>query len=560
MLSPRSTLILYLYAHDNVRQRNKGTHDNLRFFVQNGLASTYTRDDVFFSFLLSGSKTFSIDLPARHNVRMHSIAKLDSRLQLSQIKAFLDSPEQFPGCATDQPECQAGGIVVEWQKFDRFVILSDVVRGPFMPPYQPLAAWPEAFLTPLSDSLKLVSATVACEDCGKDLARCATRLHAESTVLGTDQVGLRILLRRWQVHGKQSSTRALNSWAEGKWAEIQSNEIGGPVAIRQSGFNMGAHMRYWEGHDFRDVNLTARKCARLVKHSVRLIALSDRQVKPIDGKHETNLHSQYLGGGGSNCKGCYFGFDLPPTETMFTHWYTSPGMAYGAIKGYAEMDKQLDLVRRESAAMESSNSSVGLGTSSSLRRAQGWSTVTFEGNGTIRISEAEPSPPKPAAIGTVAGMAVGAAALPNLHILTCETRSPKPEANDASRYDVGVARRLARRLGMDPSSRFVQTLSLWTAGTSRQRIAVHNACLGKPWRGYRTKIPHTHACLRDLISEGVIRRGDLAMTIDAGDVIFNLPALTVAEVHERFEAARKEAPGGNARIVFAAEAWCWSPQ
>ena len=50
--------------------------------------------------------------------------------------------------------------------------------------------------------------------------------------------------------------------------------------------------------------------------SVKMIAVEDRRIKPVDGHHETNLHAQYLGGGGSNCKGCYFGMDLPPMETM----------------------------------------------------------------------------------------------------------------------------------------------------------------------------------------------------------------------------------------------------
>ena len=58
MLSPRTTWVLYLYAHDSIRQKNKGTYDNVQFFVQNGMASACTRDSAWFSRLLSHSSRF----------------------------------------------------------------------------------------------------------------------------------------------------------------------------------------------------------------------------------------------------------------------------------------------------------------------------------------------------------------------------------------------------------------------------------------------------------------------------------------------------------------------
>mmetsp|Transcript_47499 Transcript_47499/g.94879 ORF Transcript_47499/g.94879 Transcript_47499/m.94879 type:complete len:101 (-) Transcript_47499:179-481(-) len=56
----------------------------------------------------------------------------------------------------------------------------------------------------------------------------------------------------------------------------------------------------------------------------------------------TNLHAWYLGKGGNDCKGCYWGMDLPPLETMFVHYYTSPGFSHGEVKAYSEMDTLLD--------------------------------------------------------------------------------------------------------------------------------------------------------------------------------------------------------------------------
>ena len=116
------TLVLYLYAHDALRQRNKGVYDNLQFFIRNGIApASHESAREAFSLLLSGSSPFAIDLPPSPKVRLHSVAKIKSRLQLSQIKAFLDEPERFPGCATDRPEPQGSCTwICDWKNFDRW--------------------------------------------------------------------------------------------------------------------------------------------------------------------------------------------------------------------------------------------------------------------------------------------------------------------------------------------------------------------------------------------------------------------------------------------------------
>ena len=51
-----STLVLYLYAHDALRQRNKGVYDNLQFFIRNGIApASHESAREAFSLLVSGS-------------------------------------------------------------------------------------------------------------------------------------------------------------------------------------------------------------------------------------------------------------------------------------------------------------------------------------------------------------------------------------------------------------------------------------------------------------------------------------------------------------------------
>jgi hypothetical protein len=42
----RGTLILFLYAHDNLRQRNKGVNDNLKFFIKNGIAPCFPQNEI----------------------------------------------------------------------------------------------------------------------------------------------------------------------------------------------------------------------------------------------------------------------------------------------------------------------------------------------------------------------------------------------------------------------------------------------------------------------------------------------------------------------------------
>ena len=73
-----------------------------------------------------------------------------------------------------------------------------------------------------------------------------------------------------------------------------------------------------------------------------------------DGANErvTNLHTAYLSGGGSNCKGCYFGTDLPPMETMFVHWFTSPAFAHGTVKVYSVIDAEIAAADTAAAAAE----------------------------------------------------------------------------------------------------------------------------------------------------------------------------------------------------------------
>ena len=81
------------------------------------------------------------------------------------------------------------------------------------------------------------------------------------------------------------------------------------------------------GHDFRNVSATHAKCALLRRISSQ--RLNDTTDRWVDYEHDGYLHSGYFRGGGSSCKGCYWGVDLSPFETIFVHHYTSPHFVHG---------------------------------------------------------------------------------------------------------------------------------------------------------------------------------------------------------------------------------------
>ena len=45
--------------------------------------------------------------------------------------------------------------------------------------------------------------------------------------------------------------------------------------------------------------------------------------------------------GGISCRGCMWGMDHQPFETMFSHHFVSPAFEYGAVKVYSDMDLAL---------------------------------------------------------------------------------------------------------------------------------------------------------------------------------------------------------------------------
>lgn len=381
-------------------------------------------------------------------------------------------------------------------------------------------------------------------------------------MLATDAVGLGILLRRWR------------PW-KSKWDEIYRNEIGGSISILASGYNLAVHERFWRGHDFRNANATARKCGVLAARSVKLVPSADRKIKPIEGGELTNLHAWYLGKGGSDCKGCYFGSDLPAMETMFVHHYTSPAFGHGQARMYTELEKALASVEPPhpfSATLSYGKGGVAVAVNDSIL------------GGMPSVGRATPIEGGIKKIVTPTVIKDGEAESHGrqlLHIITCETRAYDPPVTGPSRYVAGprastAVGRMARSLRLDPSSRFVQTLALLQHGDASFRV--RNVCTGRKWSGFLTKVSAIGESLRMLIDGGEIHPDDLVLTVDT-DAVFNLPAVPLSGVvgaagdgtgggggrhhtlgayaSHLFDAALAEQP--SLRVIFQAEAWCWSP-
>mmetsp|Transcript_6607 Transcript_6607/g.17281 ORF Transcript_6607/g.17281 Transcript_6607/m.17281 type:complete len:386 (-) Transcript_6607:859-2016(-) len=334
----RSTLVVYMHFSSPARQRNKRTSDNLAFFVRHGLVQ---QPDTIFSLLFGGSD-FSIDLPARDNVLVHSVRGVRG-YEFSHFRAFLEDPSRFPGCSTSRSlPLQCGSVdsdvrTLQIASFRSFILLTDTLRGPFVPPFLPEHRWPSLLTSMLSSRVKLVGASINCLNCGTDIGDCDDRLHTEGALTVTDSVGLRVLLKQWQ---------ALPRGNRDKWREIWQGEVFGPVAIRQAGFNIAALSFFWRGHNFLDLQATQRKCALVLNKSINAVPEADLAINPL-GQFDARtrryvtdeLHGAYQRSGGVACKGCWWGTDLSPFETMFTHHYTSPMFAHGDVHIYSEMDE-----------------------------------------------------------------------------------------------------------------------------------------------------------------------------------------------------------------------------
>ncbi|KAI1807948.1 hypothetical protein F4811DRAFT_549378 [Daldinia bambusicola] len=151
---PARTLITYAYTESQIAR------ENLAFFIDNGL-----HPSADFIFILNGpSHAASKMIPKEPNVRVVSRPQDDECFDLGAHGEVL----------------REDGL---WKKYERFIVLGADVRGPFVP-YWSEACWSSAFLSRVTEEVKLVGAT----------ATCHPKFHIEPLIWATDSTGIKLLL------------------------------------------------------------------------------------------------------------------------------------------------------------------------------------------------------------------------------------------------------------------------------------------------------------------------------------------------------------------------------
>ncbi|KAI0887429.1 uncharacterized protein GGS22DRAFT_109434 [Annulohypoxylon maeteangense] len=130
---------------------------NLIFFLSNGL-----HDAADFIFILNGPTNVATLIPNRSNIQVVSRSTECSDLTVHDEILRKD------------------GL---WKKYNRFIMLSAAVRGPFVP-FWSRSCWSDVFLDRITEDVKLVGMK----------ATCLPKFHIESMILATDTIGMELLL------------------------------------------------------------------------------------------------------------------------------------------------------------------------------------------------------------------------------------------------------------------------------------------------------------------------------------------------------------------------------
>lgn len=171
-------LVLYSYAE------SENARENLAFFIRNALNG---RAD--FVFIFNGETDAPDLLPKLPNIRI-----------VQRENKCFDIGAHGEVLRTDDM----------WKNYKRFIMMNASVRGPFMPTYVP-GCWMDAFLGKITDTVKVRKRTALDRDPGVDgmipgmltttlqklvgtTLNCHPRVHLQSMLLATDDIGLSVLL------------------------------------------------------------------------------------------------------------------------------------------------------------------------------------------------------------------------------------------------------------------------------------------------------------------------------------------------------------------------------
>lgn len=217
-------LVTYVYSQTDSAEAN------LRFFVAHALNSAAD-----FIFIINGETAQAREIiPQKPNIKV--IERPNDCYDLGSHAEILTTKVNPNGVALKKGD---KGGVERWKLYKQFILLNASIRGPFMPNWSN-GCWMDAYLSKLSEEVKLVGMT----------ANCWPQFHVQSMIWATNSTGLELLLyppqpdtipeglpADWKEVGING---CFHTWDEAVHAEVFSTQIirnaGHKIAVMMSAF------------------------------------------------------------------------------------------------------------------------------------------------------------------------------------------------------------------------------------------------------------------------------------------------------------------------------------
>ncbi|WYZ34071.1 hypothetical protein EsH8_I_000347 [Colletotrichum jinshuiense] len=206
-------LIVYAY-HESESARH-----NLDYFVAKGLHNAAD-----FIFIFNGDANASSTIPDLPNIKI--VKRPNTCFDMGAIGEVLRDGDT-------------------WKKYKRFITMNASIRGPFLPMWSS-SCWSDLYLSKVTETTKLVGMTLNCQP----------RLHVQSMIFATDDVGMGILLdpelattaSEEDRYGSKDSPVGL-SGCYADWNAAVHAEVGTTGLIMNAGYKVEAMMTALHSED-----------------------------------------------------------------------------------------------------------------------------------------------------------------------------------------------------------------------------------------------------------------------------------------------------------------------
>ncbi|KAI2621240.1 hypothetical protein GGR54DRAFT_600647 [Hypoxylon sp. NC1633] len=258
--NPDPPLILYAY------KESENARDNIKFFLNQGVHGSAD-----FIFILNGETDIADLIPRENNIRI--IQRPNTCFDLGAFGEVLREDDL-------------------WKKYTRFITMNASIRGPFLP-YWSRQCWSDAYLSRVTDDVKLVGMT----------ANCFPRQHIQSMIWATDGVGMELLLyppanaSQPDMYGNENDTVAFGGCYEEFHQAIHA-EIGATSVVRDAGYKVSAMMsafqeQYFEQCEQHPIDMLLDKAyfGTNIHPYETIFFKANRGIDPITLDLLTRLHS-----------------------------------------------------------------------------------------------------------------------------------------------------------------------------------------------------------------------------------------------------------------------------